>query len=146
MRRHLLGIISLLLLAAAAYGLVRFGTKESHAEFLSSVCLRGGLVLGAIWLALPQLIRLFKSTSPWFVGLLVRRQRGHRAASPHHRRVGTGHTVVGRVALFWLADQAAAGPLVARQATRLAQPSRRRALTRRSLATDPMDGRLLPQP
>ncbi|MBM4088101.1 MAG: hypothetical protein FJ276_01535 [Planctomycetes bacterium] len=70
MRRHLLGIISLLLLAAAAYGLMRFGTKESHAEFLSSVCLRGGLVLGAIWLALPQLIRLFKSTSPWFVGLL----------------------------------------------------------------------------
>ncbi len=67
MRRHLLGILSLVLLAGAVYGLLRYGTAESQASMLSSMCLRIGLVLGAIWLAFPQVRQLSGTMSPWMV-------------------------------------------------------------------------------
>lgn len=70
MRRHAFGILAIGLLCAAVYGLARYGIDNSQASMLSSMCLRIGLVLGAIWLAFPQISRLTVTTSTWFLLLL----------------------------------------------------------------------------
>lgn len=67
MRRNLLGIIALALLVAAVYGLVVHGVTDDEASMITSICLRVGLVLGAAWLALPQLTRLSGKASPWII-------------------------------------------------------------------------------
>lgn len=60
MRRHLLGIIAIVLLVI---GVVMFFVRleDETYTFFQAACLRVGLVLGAIWLALPQL----ESMSRW---------------------------------------------------------------------------------
>lgn len=55
-RRHILGILSLLTLIAAA--ILLFGFDGNQAVAAGSVCLRVGIAFGLIWLALPQLITI----------------------------------------------------------------------------------------
>lgn len=55
-RRHLLGVLSLLLLSAAPVLLLVF--EGNQYDMAGSLCLRAGLVMGAIWLALPQLLTM----------------------------------------------------------------------------------------
>lgn len=70
MRRHLLGIISLCLILAAIYGLFTHGVGDDQTSMMISMCLRIGMILGAIWLAFPQLIRMSASSSPWTMILI----------------------------------------------------------------------------
>lgn len=68
MRRHLLGVIGVILLATGFIILSQYGTGSSRTSMLASVCIRAGLVLGALWLALPQLL---SRSPPWFIVCLV---------------------------------------------------------------------------
>jgi hypothetical protein len=71
MRRNLLGIVAALLLIVG--GISAFGGPggESAQQF-SGVCIKSGLVLGALWLALPQITALLSKTPGrllgWFLG------------------------------------------------------------------------------
>ncbi len=64
MRRHAAGILAFLLLATAGYGFARYGLNADDSGFFWSSCWRIGLVLGAVWLAFPQLMRLTEHVSP----------------------------------------------------------------------------------
>jgi hypothetical protein len=67
MRRNLLGIIAALLLVVgviSAFG----GPGGETAQQFSGVCVKSGLVLGALWLALPQILSMLKSTPRWLLG------------------------------------------------------------------------------
>jgi hypothetical protein len=68
MRRHAFGICAILFLAGAAAGLWHFGVAEGQSSMLTGLCLRGGLVLGAIWLAYPQVEQLAERVPPWLLG------------------------------------------------------------------------------
>ena len=68
-RRHILGIISLCLLTAWIAGLFTVDPTDGTLMMLSSVCMRSGLVLGALWLALPQVTTLLSHYQPWQIGL-----------------------------------------------------------------------------
>ena len=70
MRRHTCGVLAAAFLCGAAYGLATCGIGDSQASMFSSMGLRMGLVLGAIWLAFPQLAKLTVGTSTWFLVLL----------------------------------------------------------------------------
>ncbi len=61
-RRHILGILSVLALIAAA--ILLFGFDGNQTEAAGSVCLRVGIAFGLIWLALPQLISICGRFSP----------------------------------------------------------------------------------
>jgi len=61
-RRHTLGVIALAMLAAAAV-LLLF-CDGNLADMYGSICLRVGMALGAVWLALPQLLLLSAYCSP----------------------------------------------------------------------------------
>jgi hypothetical protein len=71
MRRASLGIIALLLLVVGTVALFN-GPGGSDAWGFSGVCIKSGLVLGALWLALPQLqavmTRLPRRLLGWFTG------------------------------------------------------------------------------
>ena len=78
MRRTTLGIIALLLLTVG--GLAWFnGPGGASAWGFSGVCIKSGLVLGALWLALPQIqalaARVPRSLLGWFVGKNAGRQK-----------------------------------------------------------------------
>lgn len=66
MRRHLLGAIALTALLAGA-ALQFAGGGSTRLEW-ASACLRVGAVLGAVWLALPQLRR---PGNRWLVGAVL---------------------------------------------------------------------------
>ncbi|MCU0963187.1 MAG: hypothetical protein MUF48_24095 [Pirellulaceae bacterium] len=70
MRRHALGVLSAVLLLTALGGWWRYGWQDSQSSVLISVCQRVGLVLGACWLAYPQLVVVLSRTSLWFVLLM----------------------------------------------------------------------------
>ena len=70
MRRHTVGIIALLLLVTASYGFAQHGFQGGDISFLWNSCWRMGLVMGAMWLALPQLLNLTRNVSPWLLALL----------------------------------------------------------------------------
>lgn len=71
MRRHALGILSLILLAVAIAGWSTYGLDESEAKgFAFSSCLRMGLVFGAAWLAFPQVVQLAARVSVPFAVLM----------------------------------------------------------------------------
>jgi hypothetical protein len=77
MRRATLGIIALLLLIVG--GVTAFsGPGGSDAWNFSGVCIKSGLVLGALWLALPQLqaalVHLPRRLIGWFVGKFKRKE------------------------------------------------------------------------
>jgi len=71
MNRHTLGIIAAVLLLIGGITAVT-GPSGSNAAGFAGGCVRVGLVLGALWLALPQiraiLIRLPHSIFGWFFG------------------------------------------------------------------------------
>lgn len=66
MRRHLIGIFSLLFVL----GGLALLASPSDARATGSICLRAGLVLGAIWLAFPQLGNLLSRFPTWLTLLL----------------------------------------------------------------------------
>ena len=57
MRRHLLGIIALLLLAGAAVYWI-WPPEGSAAQQFEAACWRVGALMAVLWLAYPQLLRL----------------------------------------------------------------------------------------
>ena len=66
-RRHAMGSIALVLLAIGIAFTI-WPPSEAAAKFLQGSCIKSGLVLGAAWLAYPQLNRL----PGWaFSGLMV---------------------------------------------------------------------------
>jgi hypothetical protein len=72
MRRSAVGIIALVMLGVAAYGgLFYDGFRNSEYVFFWSSCLRIGLVLGAVWFALPQLLERKINASPLVLTLFV---------------------------------------------------------------------------
>jgi len=72
-RRHVLGIIAVLLLTAAAALLLGapLGLDKNLATMYGSICLRAGLTLGAAWLAFRQVQALIASCSPRLLLTLV---------------------------------------------------------------------------
>jgi hypothetical protein len=71
MRRHALGIISILMLVAGGFALFYFGVDDSQSSMAASICLRAGLVLGAIWLAFPQILQVLARVPPWLVACIL---------------------------------------------------------------------------
>jgi hypothetical protein len=70
-RRHALGGLSLLMFAAAL-GLWLWGGDAASTETMMSLCLRVGLLLGALWLALPQVLVIVARFPLWMIiGTLV---------------------------------------------------------------------------
>src|SRR5688572_26903099 len=67
MHRPTVGVIALVLLAGAAY-YWRFPPRpeDSMQVGLEGACVRLGIVMAALWLALPQLSRF-----PWWIGVAV---------------------------------------------------------------------------
>jgi hypothetical protein len=72
-RRHVLGIVAVLLLTAAAVLLlgVPLGLEDNLARMYGSICLRAGLTLAATWLAFRQVSALLASCSPRLVVMLA---------------------------------------------------------------------------
>jgi hypothetical protein len=64
MSRHTLGVVALLLLIVGGIAAVQH--PESGAAF-SGACVRVGMVLGAAWLAWPQIASLWKKTPRWLL-------------------------------------------------------------------------------
>ena len=60
-----MGLIASAFLALALVIHLRGGDSST---FLMSVCMRVGFLLGALWLALPQLSQISQRTPPWFAG------------------------------------------------------------------------------
>ena len=58
MRRHLLGLASLLLLAVGVYFWLFVPPGEHENQFLHGGCVKAGSLLAAVWLAYPQLERM----------------------------------------------------------------------------------------
>jgi hypothetical protein len=50
------------------------GPGGESALGFSGVCIKSGLVLGALWLALPQIQAAFRRTPRWLLGWFTRRQ------------------------------------------------------------------------
>jgi hypothetical protein len=69
MRRALLGIFAVVCLVLGAYGVWTYGTRDSDWSALSSAGLRAGVLLGSLWLALPQLERLLRVCPPWLLAV-----------------------------------------------------------------------------
>lgn len=75
MNRTLLGLCALGLLLVGGITLAR-GANDATSTSFAAGCLRVGLVLGAIWLALPQIHRMLATTPRWLlvalgIGLVV---------------------------------------------------------------------------
>lgn len=73
MRRILLGLTALAFLIAGLTTLPIWAPAEEE-NYVAYLCIKVGLVLGAIWLAMPQVENLFKKTPPWLwavIGLSV---------------------------------------------------------------------------
>ena len=71
MRRATVGIIALVLVGIAGYGFARHGFDDGTASFFWNSCWRIGLVLGAVWLALPNLLERGSGASPLVLTLAV---------------------------------------------------------------------------
>jgi hypothetical protein len=70
MRRTAVGILALTLLAISAVGFYHHGFASSDISFFWNSCWRIGLVLGAVWLALPGLLQRRSTASPLMLTLL----------------------------------------------------------------------------
>lgn len=68
MRRTILGILALLLFLGGVLGLWWVGGADRDGGAAASISIRAGVLLGAIWLAMPQLSRLAKIFPPWMFG------------------------------------------------------------------------------
>lgn len=70
-RRHALGLVSLLFIGAGLWVYLAHGGDKDDKAMLSSILLRAGLVMGALWLALPQLFELMTRQPPWLLGCIA---------------------------------------------------------------------------
>jgi hypothetical protein len=78
MNRTALGIVALLLLAVG--GITSFrGPPDGSAVGFAAGCIRVGLVLAALWLALPQILALGRRTPRWLFGRFL---GGNKPADP----------------------------------------------------------------
>jgi hypothetical protein len=69
MKRLQIGLIAVVLLIASA---VRYSTTGNPNDAILGGLLRIGLVMGALWLALPALMTFFTKTPKWMlIGLLA---------------------------------------------------------------------------
>lgn len=125
MRRVILGIVSLLLIVGGVASLVAMGGGEQERGMLASAVLRAGVILGAIWLAMPQLERLFQRFPPWLMAgaaigfvILVVRPRLILYVAP---------LLVAMAALQWLAGFFRAAPRKPRPPARRPPPAERRS-------------------
>ncbi len=60
-RRHILGVVALLLLVSAIvllFGYGPLGFEANVGKMAGGICLRVGLTLGALWLAFPQILAI----------------------------------------------------------------------------------------
>jgi hypothetical protein len=71
MRRTTLGILAAFLLVVGFIVALR-GPEDGSAAGFAGGCVRVGLVLGALWLAWPQIIAGLKRVPGWLVGWFVR--------------------------------------------------------------------------
>lgn len=71
MHRHLLGVASLLLLVTGSILFFTQSTAAGTFEMFIGACIRVGFVLAAVWLAWPQLSRLFSRISPVALGFVL---------------------------------------------------------------------------
>jgi hypothetical protein len=70
MRRNALGIIAAFLIVIGAITTIS-GPKGSAAVTFAGNCIRAGVVLGALWLALPQIQATLARTPGWVLGWFV---------------------------------------------------------------------------
>ncbi len=70
MRRHLLGLIAAAFLGTWGFLFFYYGPAEGNISLYANVCLRAGLVLAALWLALPQLAAMKKHQVWWTLGTI----------------------------------------------------------------------------
>lgn len=66
MNRTSLGFLALLLLAIGGIT-VWNGPADANATGFAGGCIRVGIVLGALWLALPQLLQFLAKTPKWLL-------------------------------------------------------------------------------
>jgi hypothetical protein len=64
MKRTQIGIIALLLLVGAA---IRYAATGNLHDAVLGGLMRIGLVMGALWLAMPQLVAIFVKTPKWLL-------------------------------------------------------------------------------
>ena len=70
MRRHALGVISILFVAVGVR-LLMFGADTGNDQVLAAPAMRIGLLLGAVWLALPQLAEMGSRVPPWLIACVA---------------------------------------------------------------------------
>src|SRR5690349_5964810 len=80
MRRATLGIIALVLLVVGVIAALRGPGGESAWGF-SGVCIKSGLVLGALWLALPQIQAMFSRLPARIFGWLVGKKKDQQTTT-----------------------------------------------------------------
>jgi TRAP-type C4-dicarboxylate transport system permease small subunit len=71
MRRHIMGAIGLVLLAAVIVMFFVYGYEQVKQSAAAGIGLRVGLVLVAIWLAMPQIVQVTKRVPPWLLGSIA---------------------------------------------------------------------------
>ncbi len=67
MQRHAFGILALMFFAASAYLYLGLWPPYDVEPFYYSILQRVGIVLAALWLAYPELLRI----PPWMYGMLA---------------------------------------------------------------------------
>lgn len=66
-RRHLMGFFGIAFLIGGVGLLYVKGASDSQWSMFASICIRVGLMLGAIWLAFPQVVGIAKRFPPWLM-------------------------------------------------------------------------------
>lgn len=81
MRRNALGIVAAFLLVIGFVSMLGGPGGESAKQF-SGVCVKSGLVLGALWLALPQITAILASSPRRLLGWFVGKTQQSKKVSP----------------------------------------------------------------
>ena len=71
MQRYFLGILALLLTIGGALMWMRDSHNSVHESALAAACLKVGPVLGAMWLAFPQVLQLLRRFPPALIAAIV---------------------------------------------------------------------------
>ena len=66
MNRTSLGIVALVLLLIGVF-VYKYAPTRADSKAFAGGCIRVGIVLGALWLALPQLLRFLSKTPKWLL-------------------------------------------------------------------------------
>lgn len=71
-RRHIMGLFGIAFLLGYVGLMFVKGSSDSQWSMFASICMRVGLMLGAIWLAFPQVIGIGKRLRfpPWMIAAL----------------------------------------------------------------------------